>query len=81
MWQSVPSSENWVEVWRGNDPEAVGRLLDAEGILMRIATGSHHGSNLGLIGLFRRPALARLLVPAADSNRANAIVAANKGKA
>ena len=74
------SSEDsrWVEVWRGQDPASVGRLLEAEGIPMRLAARGNWcgtaGGGFDLVGLFRRKPQSRLLVPEPDATRARAVV-------
>ncbi|MFN0146506.1 MAG: hypothetical protein ACKVT1_08355 [Dehalococcoidia bacterium] len=71
-------TERWVEVWRGQDPSAIGRLLDAEGIPMRLAARGNWcgtgGGGFDLVGLFRRKPQSRLLVPEPEADRARAVV-------
>lgn len=75
----------WVEVWSGFNPDEVGRALDDEGISMRIAANAMCSRAPWLIRAFRGqrsdgPALARLLVPESDRDRAKEIVAAARAK-
>ena len=73
----MTDAERWVEVWKGEDPQPPGRLLEAEGIPMRIAQAGHHQLiSFGFFGLFRRQqrVQSRLLVPDAEKERARAAI-------
>jgi hypothetical protein len=71
------ASEQWREVWHGADPAPIGRLLDAEGIPMRLATTGNwcgFGGGVSFLSLFRRKPQSRLLVPASQLERARALI-------